>query len=518
MKYQVLIPCAGTGSRLKDETRYLNKSLIHIENKPIISHIIDKFPKDCEFIIPVGYRGADLVDYLNIAYEDRNFTFEYIEPYEGEGSSLGYTLSKVIDKINGPFVFISCDTLVSENIPDPSSNWIGYSNTADSSDYRTLDVNGLKAIKLNEKLESKSKKAYIGLAGIKDYEEFVNLCKSNKKQFHNKGESYPLSEMINNFDALQFQWFDTGSIPGLNLTRKTYLKNNLHRHNILEKLEEKIWFVNNKVIKFSNDEEFIKNRINRSNVLKNFVPKIIDQKKNMYSYKYIEGEVISNNINPKIFDELLKLLEDFWVPKNLSEKEYKDFTYSCHEFYKDKTFQRLEMFFNMYPYSNKTVNLNGNQIDDPFDSLDKINWQKLSEGIATTFHGDLHFENILYDNEKFTFLDWRQNFNGLLNYGDIYYDLSKLLHGILLPHPVVTSGSYSILESENDVNIQIELSSEYREIYKLYIEWLEEKKYDTKKVHILCALIYLNIAPLHHHPYSRFLFYYGLDLLNRYVE
>ena len=66
MKYQVLIPCAGTGSRLKDETRYLNKSLIHIENKPIISHIIDKFPKDCEFIIPVGYRGADLVDYLNI--------------------------------------------------------------------------------------------------------------------------------------------------------------------------------------------------------------------------------------------------------------------------------------------------------------------------------------------------------------------------------------------------------------------------------------------------------------------
>ena len=64
--------------------------------------------------------------------------------------------------------------------------------------------------------------------------------------------------MINNFDALQFQWFDTGSIPGLNLTRKTYLKNNLHRHNILEKLEEKIWFVNNKVIKFSNDEEFIK--------------------------------------------------------------------------------------------------------------------------------------------------------------------------------------------------------------------------------------------------------------------
>ena len=40
----------------------------------------------------------------------------------------------------------------------------------------------------------------------------------------------------------------------------------------------------------------------------------------MYSYKYIEGEVISNNINPKIFDELLKLLEDFWVPKSFRKR------------------------------------------------------------------------------------------------------------------------------------------------------------------------------------------------------
>ena len=27
------------------------------------------------------------------------------------------------------------------------------------------------------------------------------------------------------------------------------------------------------------------------------------------------------------------------------------------------------------------------------------------------------------------FLDWRQNFGGIINYGDIYYDLAKLYHG-----------------------------------------------------------------------------------------
>ena len=42
------------------------------------------------------------------------------------------------------------------------------------------------------------------------------------------------------------------------------------------------------------------------------------------------------------------------------------------------------------------------------------------------FHGDLHFENITYNKkDKYTLLDWRDNFSGILNYGDIYYDLAS---------------------------------------------------------------------------------------------
>ena len=67
MSFQVLIPSAGIGSRLFKETKNLNKALVQIDNKPIISHIIEKFPKSCQFIIPVGYKGSDLIDYLRIA-------------------------------------------------------------------------------------------------------------------------------------------------------------------------------------------------------------------------------------------------------------------------------------------------------------------------------------------------------------------------------------------------------------------------------------------------------------------
>ena len=40
-KYKVLIPTAGIGSRLSYETRHINKSLVLINNKPIISYIIE---------------------------------------------------------------------------------------------------------------------------------------------------------------------------------------------------------------------------------------------------------------------------------------------------------------------------------------------------------------------------------------------------------------------------------------------------------------------------------------------
>jgi NDP-sugar pyrophosphorylase family protein len=41
MSYRVLIPTAGTGSRLEDLTRYVNKSLITIANRPALAHLTD---------------------------------------------------------------------------------------------------------------------------------------------------------------------------------------------------------------------------------------------------------------------------------------------------------------------------------------------------------------------------------------------------------------------------------------------------------------------------------------------
>ena len=68
MSFKVVIPTSGIGSRLFKLTKNLNKSLIAINNKPAICHIIEKFPKNCHFVIPVGFKGHLVKDFLKISY------------------------------------------------------------------------------------------------------------------------------------------------------------------------------------------------------------------------------------------------------------------------------------------------------------------------------------------------------------------------------------------------------------------------------------------------------------------
>ena len=75
MSYRVLIPTAGTGSRLGKFTAFINKSLVGIANRPTISHIIEQFPNDTEFVIALGHKGNLVREFLSLAYPKRKFFF-----------------------------------------------------------------------------------------------------------------------------------------------------------------------------------------------------------------------------------------------------------------------------------------------------------------------------------------------------------------------------------------------------------------------------------------------------------
>src|ERR1035437_3479923 len=156
MSYRVCIPPAGTGSRLGDLTKFINKSLVGIANRPALSHLIEQFPADAEFVIALGHKGHLVREFVELAYPERQFFFAEVDPFEGPGSGLGLSLLACKQYLQQPFVFMSCDTLVKEPIPAPEDNWMAYAEATDVQPYRTLALKSGCVTAIYERGESKA--------------------------------------------------------------------------------------------------------------------------------------------------------------------------------------------------------------------------------------------------------------------------------------------------------------------------------------------------------------------------
>jgi len=517
MKYKVVIPTAGLGSRLKNLSKHVNKALVTIANKPSISYIIEKFPENIEVVIPLGYKKETVKDYLTIAYPKRKFTFVDVFPFEGDGSGLGYTLLQCKDHLQMPFIFCSNDTIVTDEIPLPDNNWMGYADINETEQYRSIRFEkNSQVVEICSKGATGNVKPYIGLAGIFDYQIFWKAMEEGKNDGAIEvGESYGLRFLIDKeISPIKFNWFDTGNLEALQKSRTFFQHDD--SPNILDKEEEAIWFVNDKVIKFAVDKEFIANRVKRVQYLGSYVPELISHSENMYAYRKVEGEIFSKNPNLPSFRYFLDWMDGFWEKKELNESETVEFKKICNEFYRDKTYKRVKQYFTRFEQIDSEEVINGSYIPKLMDMLDKVDWNYVADGVPVRFHGDLHFENILIKNggiPPFSLLDWRQDFGGKLEYGDLYYDLAKLLHGLIISHEIISQNLFIVNHKINHIDFDFHRKYTLVECVEVLKEYLSNKQYNVKKVELLTALIYLNIAPLHHYPYTSLLFYLGKSML-----
>ena len=516
MSLRVIIPTAGTGSRLFEKTRFINKSLIEIGNKPAISHIINMFPESTEFVVALGHKGALVKEYLSLAYPKKKFFFKDVKPYSGKNSGLGITLLQCKKFLQKPFLFISCDSIIPHKIKKIDSNLVGYASTTDASNYRSLKIKKKLVTKFLEKnKKNNTNNAYIGFAAIKDYKIFWSELSNNKERAKIEGEVLGLKAILKkkNIKTKKFNWYDTGNLNSYNIAKKKYFNKN--QPNILEKPDESIWFFKNFVIKFSNDKQFISKRIKRSKIIHNFVPKILAFGKNMYKYQYVGGKVLSSILSIHLFKSLLLKLKKFWIIKKLDRKKIIAFNKSCYKFYYLKSIQRVNLFYSKSNKFDKNHTINKVKIPKLSQLFKQLDWKFIAKGLPGRFHGDLHFENIVFNKvyKKFTFLDWRQDFENDIRIGDIYYDLAKLMHGIIVSHEQVSKNRFKIFWKKNIINFSIAQSKPHKASLVYFEKWLKENGYSVSKVKIITSLIFLNIAPLHHHPYSLFLYALGKSML-----
>jgi len=521
--YKVLITTSGVGSRLGGMTDYTNKSLVRVGKKPALAYIIEQYNRDIPLVITVGNFSKHVIDFCELAYPDRNIEFVPVDKYEGEGSSLAYSLLAAKDKIQCPFIFHAGDTIVQGNIPSPEEyNWVaGYNSEKDSTNYATFVTQGDNITEFLSKGSIDYDYIHVGLVGIKDYISFWNFL---EKGYENDSLNSSLNDitslklMLENDIELKVinisQWFDIGNLDALSHTR-TKISDKFDN---LDKVDESILLFDNKfAIKFFANKKNIEGRIKRAKILGDIVPEILDVRDNFYKYTYTKGELLSECINPEIFKELLLWMKEkllVLIP-NVDKGVFKE---QCTSFYKTKTLKRIEEFYDKYKFEDKEQIINGKKIPTLASLLNKIDFDTLCDGFASRFHGDFHFENIIYDKGTFSAIDWRQDFAGIHEYGDAYYDLAKLYHGIIVNHAMVRKNNFTIKIGSENIVVDILRPHILVQCEKIFLEFLTKEGYDVHKVKLLTALIYLNIAPLHHNPYDKFLYYLGKSLLYEVLE
>ena len=511
--HKVLITTSGIGSRLGDFTNHTNKSLVKVGDKLAISRIIENYPESTTFIVTLGHFGSHVKDFLNVAYPDRNFQFVKVSKHEGPGSSLGFSMLSAAEYLQEPFIFHASDTLLigEEMLEVPCGNWIAGSKGASTSQYASLDVSSGMVMNFHDKGMLQFDYLHIGLIGVSDFSEFWSTLREIYESNPDNGSLNDLTVLTKmKSKGTQFKfvevknWVDMGNTESLLAARKQVGK----KFEVLEKTDESISFVDNSVIKFFSDESITKNRVVRARLLGELTPKVTESHGNFYRYDFVDGELASNRATP---DRVKRLLG--WAQENLWKRQESlpdaEFNEICYEFYRTKTHKRIDLFLDKTKFDEGIYQINGTQVPSIFDLLKKIDFSWISKGIQSQFHGDFILDNIIETKSGFKLIDWRQDFGGKIEVGDQYYDLAKLNHSLVVNHEIVNQNNYEVDFAENNVYCEIFRKHDLVESGKVLRDFVQLNGLDYKKVQVLTSLIWLNMAPLHHHPFDLFLFNFG---------
>lgn len=521
-KYKICILAAGVGSRMGVLSQHVNKAILPVKFKGTISYIIEKFSTDMEIIIAVGHKKESIIDYLSVAYPHLTFTFIEVDKYMGPGTGPGYSLLQCKKALQCPFILFTADTIVLEEIPPPDKNWFGIAPVKNPEKYCTVKIKNNLVYEIDDKVKTDNKFAFIGLAGVHDYELFFSELERNKDiisgeiQVSNGFKSLIEKKLI----PIGFTWFDTGSFKNYIETNKNF--SGSEKEFDFSKSDEFLYFVNGMVIKYFADLEIVRKRCERAELLKGLCPKIEAERNNFYAYKKIDGQTLYSVLNNQLLNDFLHSAKThLWKKQELTEKEQEEFSSACRKFYYDKTVKRLQMFYEKTGIKDCENKINGVPVPSIKELFTKTDWNDICAGIPAIIHGDLQFDNILVTGGavgklgKFILLDWRQDFSGLKRVGDLYYDLAKMYGGMIISYQLIKEGMFSFDMSGSSVYYNFYVKNDLLEAKEIYENFLKKNGFDLQKIKTMAGIIFLNMAPLHRDPFDHLLFFLGKAMIHK---
>lgn len=510
----VFVPAAGRGSRLG--ANGLPKPLQSVGNLPLIGRIMDLYKSPSRFLIALGYQKARVRPVVELLAQQRGHAVSFIETDSFHPGTLGLTqtLLDARELLQEPFIFHAVDSIISQQALHDFTTGVNKVFFAPSPrpgvHFRTIrDGRWTRS----DDLDVLSSGVYIGVAHVGDSDSFWKTFSESQHEAE-AGEVLGIDPAITTTVLLgKSEWLDAGSPQGLEEARTLFKNEDV----VLPREDEAIWRSGDLMIKYHSDPEFIDQRVKRGKSLSPFVPEPVKYSSNTYVYRRAQGITLSE-CSSDVFAGFLQHCARFWHGEDSPTLQAgKVFEASYLNFYRDKTMERVAMFLGLYPDFKLVSRINGVEVAPIEFLLSSVNWRELATIQSGRAHGDLHPENVVFDaaTGSFAFLDWRQNLAGETHqFGDVYYDLAKIRHGLIVDHGFIRENRFSVIREPDSLSFSHEIPSKKVEWDSLFTAFLSQSGYEESRVNLLTALIFLNIAPLHHHPYDNFLFALGHEMLS----
>ena len=510
INYKLCILAAGKGTR-NTTYQHLHKALLPLGNRAAISHILDIVPHSVPVVIAVGYEQEQLKAYINYVYPSRNVQFVNIENYDSPGSGPGRSLFECREYLQCPFIFLGADTLLDPAEKDitPHANWVGVGNCTawshETSSYCLYD----EGLGFHYSSTSNPDNCFIGVAGIRDYEEFwENL--SDPVLINGEHQVINGLNKLDNIETLSFtSWQDTGNNASYEHAKQKYV-------NIVEPKPDEILYIDSgKVLKYFDDVDKVLDRTARADILQPYVPKVNKINPHFYGYDYIAGIRLSDLCDHRLWNEFFNFVETMYLA-NIQDCDLGAFHNDCMRMYYDKTYTRI-IAHEELDELDAIQTINGHWVKPIKKLLDLINWSQIvQKSIPVILHGDLQPENIIYDtdNNRFMLIDWRDRFGDDLYVGDLYYDLCKLDHALLINGEVARNRRYKVNIRNNTAEIETHVRTNLMDARQLLKRFCDKNGLDFNHIQLLTAITILNISSAHSNKgFNRFLFLYGKLLL-----
>ncbi len=507
-KMEYCIVSAGMGSRFKPFSEFANKALAPLPDKPLISKIIESIPQDSKIHIVTGYKGDDLKFIISKMHKDRPIFFYENKDYASTG--MGDSLMPVLEKVKQSLVVLPNDGFYSQNLvlDNQLKSYelvLGISDTfTNKSDYcqvcidNGFTVRGISRGKFSSKRSLDTNFIFTGLLYIKhpmQYKQFLEKYKENSREIY-----FPIVDYIkNNFEVKStlLNWQDCGTYKKYKMVLSNLIKYDFSKSN-----ETILIYKNNSVFKIFKDSLISKKRIKKSNLYQKAFPYCSEIPSGSgYYYKFTDGGTLYDNCSAKNLNNLLYFLDTELWNKKISNS----FLNGCaRKFYEDKTKERINLLNEKYNLK-KIKSINQKSLSQQI--IPKFNFEDLvNKSIFCPIHGDLQYDNVIYnpENNKFVLIDWRHEFGGSVEYGDLYYDLAKLLGGIFINYKRIKKNDFKCLLSNEESNISYEyiFDNYFKDHLQIIREFHLSRNLDFKHTIKLMSLIFLNMAPLHTYPFD----------------